>query len=125
MHLFYANEGIEDVIDGIELEGYAATSNGMLTVTYILTRPPEEWEGLRGKINIRVLSSWLAHHMRREMFSNIGMTSPMSREFSSVNEFVPDTAPPSQDGESHLDERGHAHRDDADYPVDHEVVPLG
>ncbi|CAG8542019.1 2813_t:CDS:10 [Paraglomus occultum] len=63
MHLLYANNYVEDIIDGLELEGYAARSNGMLTTTYILNYPPAEgWDGLRGRITLHILQSWLNHH---------------------------------------------------------------
>jgi NAD(P)H-flavin reductase len=67
MHVLYANRAVEDIIDGITLEGYAATSKGMLTITYILDNPPrEKWDGLCGRITTTVLHSWISHHLCRE-----------------------------------------------------------
>ncbi|CAG8623151.1 14316_t:CDS:2, partial [Dentiscutata erythropus] len=59
MNLLYANDTVEDIIDGILLEDLALTSRGQLTVTYCLSNPPEEWKGLSGIIDLNLLSEWL------------------------------------------------------------------
>ncbi|CAG8467569.1 3966_t:CDS:2, partial [Dentiscutata heterogama] len=60
MNLLYANDTVEDIIDGILLEDLALTSRGQLTVTYCLSNPPEEWKGLSGIIDLNLLSEWLS-----------------------------------------------------------------
>ncbi|CAG8757887.1 9826_t:CDS:10, partial [Gigaspora margarita] len=59
MHLLFGNREIEDVIDGILLEDLALSSRGQLTVTYCLSKPPSDWEGLRGRINKNMIQDWM------------------------------------------------------------------
>ncbi|CAI2162866.1 6642_t:CDS:2, partial [Funneliformis geosporum] len=60
MHLLFGNRTIEDVIDGIRLEEYSLSSRGMLTISYVLSNPPEEWSGLHGQINPGIIQRWLS-----------------------------------------------------------------
>ncbi|CAI2195995.1 7163_t:CDS:2, partial [Funneliformis geosporum] len=60
MHLLFGNRTIEDVIDGIRLEEYSLSSRGMLTISYVLSNPPEEWSGLQGQINPGIIQRWLS-----------------------------------------------------------------
>ncbi|RIB17167.1 hypothetical protein C2G38_1453679 [Gigaspora rosea] len=60
MNLLYANDTVEDIIDGILLEDLALTSRGQFTVTYCLSNPPEEWKGLIGILDLNLLSEWLS-----------------------------------------------------------------
>ncbi|CAG8472965.1 5666_t:CDS:2 [Paraglomus occultum] len=79
MHLLYANDKVEDIIDGLKLEGFAALSKGMLTVTYILTKPPNNWNGLTGHINTEILNNWISHHARRDtIFNQPSMPQPLT-----------------------------------------------
>ncbi|CAG8621546.1 199_t:CDS:2, partial [Racocetra fulgida] len=59
MHLLFGNRKIEDVIDGILLEDLALSSQGQLTVTFCLSEPPSDWEGLKGRINKRIIRDWM------------------------------------------------------------------
>ncbi|CAG8460621.1 14501_t:CDS:10 [Racocetra persica] len=59
MHLLFGNRKIEDVIDGILLEDLSLSSRGQLTVTYCLSEPPSDWEGLRGRINQKIIHDWI------------------------------------------------------------------
>ncbi|CAG8699518.1 13658_t:CDS:2, partial [Funneliformis mosseae] len=60
MHLLFGNRTIEDVIDGIRLEEYSFSSRGMLTISYVLSNPPEGWSGLQGHINPGIIQKWLS-----------------------------------------------------------------
>ncbi|CAG8773034.1 19518_t:CDS:2, partial [Gigaspora margarita] len=59
MHLLFGNRKIEDVIDGESLENIALSSQGQLTVTYCLSEPPPDWDGLRGRINKQIIQEWM------------------------------------------------------------------
>ncbi|CAG8820413.1 3713_t:CDS:1, partial [Racocetra fulgida] len=47
-----------DIVDFKLLENLAITSRGQLTVTYSLVYPPDDWEGLEGRLNSGVISRW-------------------------------------------------------------------
>jgi hypothetical protein len=65
MNLLYANKSVEAIINGMELEGYAATSGGMLTICYVLENAPEKnWKGLSGRISTAMLRSWITYHQQ-------------------------------------------------------------
>ncbi|CAG8559649.1 8208_t:CDS:2 [Cetraspora pellucida] len=66
MHLLFGNRKIEDVIDGIFLEDLALSSQGQLTVTYCLSEPPSNWDGLQGRINKQMIQDWM--NMMRGVF---------------------------------------------------------
>ncbi|CAG8437074.1 5507_t:CDS:10 [Scutellospora calospora] len=59
MHLLFGNRSIEDVVDGILLEDLALSSRGQLTVTYCLSEPPSDWDGLQGRINKQIIQDWI------------------------------------------------------------------
>ncbi|CAG8819098.1 23971_t:CDS:2, partial [Racocetra persica] len=59
MHLLFGNRKIEDVIDGMFLEDLALSSGGQLTITYCLSEPPSDWEGLQGRINKQIIQDWM------------------------------------------------------------------
>ncbi|CAG8504353.1 4803_t:CDS:2, partial [Racocetra fulgida] len=50
---------IADVIDGMFLEDLALSSRGQLTITYCLSEPPSDWEGLQGRINKQIIQDWM------------------------------------------------------------------
>ncbi|CAG8720121.1 16839_t:CDS:2, partial [Funneliformis mosseae] len=60
MHLLFGNKTIEDIIDGIRLEEYSLSSRGMLTISYVLSNPPEGWSGLQGQISPGIIRKWLS-----------------------------------------------------------------
>ncbi|CAG8677896.1 14931_t:CDS:2, partial [Racocetra persica] len=71
MHLLFGNRKIEDVIDGILLEDLALSSQGQLTVTFCLSEPPSDWEGLKGRINKRIIQDWM-----NMMMQGVSLQSP-------------------------------------------------
>jgi hypothetical protein len=44
------------------LDFLASTSDGKLTVTHILTKPPPIWRGLTGHIDDSILFNWISKH---------------------------------------------------------------
>ncbi|CAG8483908.1 9443_t:CDS:2, partial [Racocetra persica] len=60
MHLLYASDTVQDIIDGILLEDLALTSRGLFTVAYCLANPPDEWKGLSGIIDSNLITEWLS-----------------------------------------------------------------
>ncbi|SRR6266498_5113263 len=62
LHLLFANETISDIFYFKHLEQLIATSNGKLKITYILARPPSNWEELSGHINEDILYKWLTQN---------------------------------------------------------------
>ncbi|CAG8500457.1 21044_t:CDS:2 [Cetraspora pellucida] len=59
MHLLFGNRKIEDVIDGILLEDLVLSSQGQLTITYCLSEPPPDWDGLQGRIKKQIIQDWM------------------------------------------------------------------
>ncbi|CAB4425485.1 unnamed protein product [Rhizophagus irregularis] len=62
LFLLFANETISDIFYFKYLEHLVAASNGKLKITYILTRPPSNWEELSGHINEDILCKWLSNN---------------------------------------------------------------
>ncbi|CAB4491492.1 unnamed protein product [Rhizophagus irregularis] len=62
LFLLFANETISDIFYFKYLEHLIAASNGKLKITYILTRPPSNWEELSGHINEDILCKWLSNN---------------------------------------------------------------
>jgi hypothetical protein len=60
LFLLFANEAISDMFYFKYLEHLAITSNGKLKITYVLTRPPSNWEELSGHINEDILNKWFS-----------------------------------------------------------------
>ncbi|RGB24946.1 hypothetical protein C1646_724956 [Rhizophagus diaphanus] len=60
LHLLCANTQIADIISMKYLDFLASTSDGKLTVTHILTKPPPIWRGLTGHIDDDILFNWIS-----------------------------------------------------------------
>ncbi|GBB83499.1 hypothetical protein RclHR1_10200006 [Rhizophagus clarus] len=60
LHLLCANTQISDIISMKYLDFLASTSDGKLTVTHILTKPPPIWRGLTGHIDDDILFNWIS-----------------------------------------------------------------
>lgn len=60
LFLLFANETISEIFYFKYLEHLVVASNGKLKITYILTRPPSNWEELSGHINEDILCKWLS-----------------------------------------------------------------
>src|SRR5439155_26652011 len=75
MHLLYSNQKMVDIIDGLEIEDYVISSRGMLTVTYMLTEPSDDWTGLVGKIDQNKIEYWLYSNIAANNNRNIEETS--------------------------------------------------
>jgi cytochrome-b5 reductase len=55
LQLFYANKTEDDIILRKELNEYASKYPDKLTVKFILESPPQDWNGLKGRINSDML----------------------------------------------------------------------
>jgi cytochrome-b5 reductase len=55
LQLFYANKREDDIILRKELNEYASKYPDKLTVKFILESPPQDWNGLKGRINSDML----------------------------------------------------------------------
>ncbi|RIA89938.1 hypothetical protein C1645_170168 [Glomus cerebriforme] len=62
LHLLCANTQIADIISMKYLDFLASTSDGKLTVTHILTKPPPIWRGLTGHIDDNILFNWISKY---------------------------------------------------------------
>jgi NAD(P)H-flavin reductase len=62
LFLLFANETISDIFCFKYLEHLVVASNGKLRITYILTRPPPNWEELSGHINEDILCKWFLNN---------------------------------------------------------------
>ena len=57
--LLYQNRFQEDILLRDELDAFAAEYPSRFKVIYILSKPPDDWEGLSGRLDAAILSSHL------------------------------------------------------------------
>ncbi|RIB11699.1 hypothetical protein C2G38_88528 [Gigaspora rosea] len=100
MHLLFGNRKIEDVINGEYLEDIALSSRGQLTVTYCLSEPPPDWDGLQGDINKQIIQEWMKLE-RTIPSSSESKVSPTQPEQPSLDQELSTEKLRSLSGESH------------------------
>jgi NAD(P)H-flavin reductase len=79
LFLLFANETISDIFYFKYLDQSAATSNGKLKITYILTRPPLDWEELSGHINEDILYKWVSKNYIPAVSTQESFASPQPK----------------------------------------------
>jgi len=57
--LLFGNRYESDILWRNELEEFSKVNHDMIEIKYILSRPPDGWTGLRGRINKDILSEFL------------------------------------------------------------------
>lgn len=59
LHLIYANVTEDDILLREELDGLVASSNGQLSVFYVLNNCPPGWKGGQGFVTAEMISEYL------------------------------------------------------------------
>ena len=78
------------------LDFLASTSDGKLTVTHILTKPPPIWRGLTGHIDDNILFNWISKYYKPAIPSRINIPTAQSASHSQLSQIplqIPSSPP--------------------------------
>ncbi|CAI2168967.1 20040_t:CDS:10 [Funneliformis geosporum] len=94
LHLLFANNSASDIIYPKHLDSLVRKFKGNLTIDYILSNPPDNWDCLKGYIDDVILFDWLSYNINTG--SNHAIDSDPNLGQQSEVEFTCSMIPPNQ-----------------------------
>ncbi|KAM7267817.1 hypothetical protein ACFE04_009983 [Oxalis oulophora] len=87
LHLIYGNTTEEDILLKDELDGYASNFPNRFKIYYVLSQPPETWNGGVGRISKEMIQSYLpapASDIQILRCGPLGMTKTMAAHLDAI-----------------------------------------